>query len=987
MKGLSRPLENDASNDDYADIIEQPNPPVFQPTGLDIRNPELHDKYHGLLKKKRKESLSPEDEALLKQLHAAAQEYRDFKDAKAAYFEAHPEMLEKSIEGAWQQFVEESEDGGRNPHMVSLFLRMLNAGADEETIVDEAYRRYSAEWPDDIDPDAYEQLERAANKAMEIHSEAPQGAGMKSTTDTKASRKEAEAIELAKTAHSPASILAEAVQLSEADRFAFKDPNAVYVDDSTETLAAFVVDTLRAVHGMNAHVFLGHQWQSAHDCGCWLYTGQPAKTRTDDALVNALTKRLEAAERDGDYPEFVCNCNFQQPQSHGTHLKDGKDVPVGHRRFDFASRVVSFTVECDMSLSTGKTPETDEEKATAKTEQREMIQWIYTKLRLYPVLVVDSGNKSIQATYLLDTTALDKQKSRELMHHLGQLFSVLGADPAVFTVPHVTRAPQMFRRIGEGDGAQYACQKCLHFDPAAERYSLPDVIQRLENALGLEPVSLDRRSITSAGNGMLGGRPRSETESNLASGFLDSRFRDDNGVLLLHHYLENWYRYDGHGWRLLSESDLKSMLEGYLQEEAVRRASMAEALPNVKTDLYTLNSVLANLKSDRLCALPRHIYPEPPFLISTRESCPNRIAFRNGILDVCTAADVLERDASGDNAQTLADALRQCLAPCTPDFFDLTAMPYDFLPDATCPMFENFLGTVQPEQQTREVIQMMFGWALSGSTEYQIGFILLGEGGTGKSTLLELLIAMMGGMDCVSAVSYDQFGERFSLFPLTQHKLNVCNEMPEIIGDNRENAKREAVFKSLCCGETYAVEEKGKPVIPRKLIARPVFATNKMPFISDKSSGVYRRLRLIPFSTKGDAAGEVVRDYHKRILEADELPGIALWALKGLGRLRRLTAFPECESGSAMLRKFREMYDPLGCFLRETLEKAPDGEISERDLIDRYKRFMCLDVCTEVRPAAFARAMTSVFTSAHRTRTRCLGGREWCWKGVRFKEE
>ena len=473
---------NDEASNDYSEIIAQPNPPVFKPSGLDIRKGDAIRRLRTLdVKKRRNEPMTEQEMAEQKELHEASREYREFKAARSAYFEAHPDKLEKSIEGTWLKFVEESSTDGRNPHMVSLFLRWLNSGMEDEEMVDEAYKRYCEEWPDNIDDDAYEQLERAAYKAREIYLDDESSQRNDHKLKSRAV-KQAE-IDKAKAKHSPSEVLEAIDQIPEDRRLRYKDPNIEYDDDSTETLARFMSDVLRIIHGPNAHVFLGHLWQSGHDDGCWYYTGMPAKSTAEDSLVSKMTNMLYKAEKQYDWPEFFCNCNFQQPQDHGTEIVGGCEKPVKHRKAKFTSRLVSFTVECDKFLSTGETPQTQEEKAAAKDEQHRLIQWIHAELDLYPVMVVDSGNKSIQATYLLDTAGMEKEKVKNAYNYRGKLFTVLGADPALFSVPHVYRAPQMYRSFNDEEG--YVCQLCLHFDPQAPRYSLLDVVGRLERMLGI----------------------------------------------------------------------------------------------------------------------------------------------------------------------------------------------------------------------------------------------------------------------------------------------------------------------------------------------------------------------------------------------------------------------------------------------------------------------------------------------------------------------
>lgn len=877
-------------------------------------------------------------------------------------------------EQAWRDFVRAAKENGRNNSMIPLFGRWVREdGMDVEDAIEEAYDRYCKEWPDNIDQDAYEQLERAAYKvAEEDWDGVADGTGGTATSPGKKAKmaKVKSAIEEAKARWRTADILDEARAIPQDERLEYVTSEICSPDEHPERLAEFMAKVLRVIHGDNAYAFWGERHQSSHNAGCWYYTGQAAQSTKDDALVQNLERKLGT-----EWPECLCNCNFQKPQDHGTKIVSGKERPVGHRCKAYHSRIVSFTVECDKLLSTGTEPMTSDEKENAKAEQLELVQWIFAKLGIRPVMIVDSGNKSIQATYLLADSVKARDKVYDEYNYLGKLFSLLGADSSMFSVPRIYRAPNMYRDMGNGE---LSCQRCLHFDPAAPRYVVSDLVELLEEKLGIRHVSMDGRSYTSAVNGMDGGRPRAEEPMRIAEAFLDSMFRDPQGNLCLKHHLGNWYAYGDNGWRIMSEADLQGRLLSFMQEEAARREGMAGKIPYIKTDTHMVNAVMLNLRSERLCLLPAATCQQPPFMLSTGMHCPNLAVFRNGIVDIGTVADALEECGDGNPAPDLTGFIQ----PRTPDLFDITPLDYDFVPNAECSRFLSFLERIQPDGNIRDFIQLMFGWAISGDMRYQVGFILLGEGGCGKSTLLELLVAMMGGH--VSSISFEMFADRFALFPLTQHKLNVCNEMPEIIGDNRFNGRREAVFKSLCCGESYPVEEKGKPIVTRRLTARPVFATNKMPYISDKSDGMYRRLRLIPFNTVVSGK-EVVPDMHRLIIKAGELPGILLWALKGLGRLRRMSSFPVCDAGADLLEEYRAINDPVGSCLKEILEYKPDARELENDIGRKYHQELGLDMTQKVHHTRFVRAMLRAFPRARCVRARSEWGREYVWEGVHLK--
>ena len=68
---------------------------------------------------------------------------------------------------------------------------------------------------------------------------------------------------------------------------------------------------------------------------------------------------------------------------------------------------------------------------------------------------------------------------------------------------------------------------------------------------------------------------------------------------------------------------------------------------------------------------------------------------------------------------------------------------YDFDPDATGPVFDEYFAGVQPDPHWREQIMRMLGYSITGRYGEYI-FVHTGSGGNGKSTLLKLVAKALG---------------------------------------------------------------------------------------------------------------------------------------------------------------------------------------------------------------------------------------------------
>ena len=117
-----------------------------------------------------------------------------------------------------------------------------------------------------------------------------------------------------------------------------------------------------------------------------------------------------------------------------------------------------------------------------------------------------------------------------------------------------------------------------------------------------------------------------------------------------------------------------------------------------------------------------------------------------------------------------------------------------------------------------------------------------GVGGTGKSTLLEVLTKIVGEEN-VSNVLLDQFGNRFVFANMLGKYLNIGD-------DNGKNDELQNVgtLKSIVTGNRVTIDRKNISPIEVRIFAKQLFATNILPYIDFTDGGIMRRLNIIPMN-------------------------------------------------------------------------------------------------------------------------------------------
>jgi P4 family phage/plasmid primase-like protien len=358
----------------------------------------------------------------------------------------------------------------------------------------------------------------------------------------------------------------------------------------------------------------------------------------------------------------------------------------------------------------------------------------------------------------------------------------------------------------------------------------------------------------------------------------------------------------------------KGVTQGNRQHGRARRQPDKTGRGRPRSWHVTTSVVNNTLLSLRSLTLLSDETPMPSLLGSGPR---NLLALRNGILDLDTR-ELLDH---------------------TPDYFSTVRLPYDYDSEAKCPAFLRVVNRLLGDD--REVINLMqewFGYCLAMTTDAQSFLLLYGQGGTGKSTLLAALAAVVGE-DNVSAADLEDFNKEFGLANTLGKLVNICGDLPSL------NQVHEGRLKRYTDGTKMAFNRKNLPVIDAHPTARLTFSTNTLPRFTDRTNAVYRRLILVPMNVKvtgeGRKAGMDKPAYWER---SGELPGILNWALDGQARLRdRGWQFLEPRVCRQAKEEYRLDNDPTRRFLVEHFRADHGAEPISSASVCKWYQEWCKD--------------------------------------------
>ena len=264
------------------------------------------------------------------------------------------------------------------------------------------------------------------------------------------------------------------------------------------------------------------------------------------------------------------------------------------------------------------------------------------------------------------------------------------------------------------------------------------------------------------------------------------------------------------------------------------------------------------------------------------------------------------------------------LAEHRPGHYATSAVPYKYDPGARPVIWDYFLRNTVPV--AADFLQEFAGYALTTEMAHELAVWLFGPPGSGKSTFIAGLAAMLGHRSGILGLA-DLERSRFTLADLPGKTLVVASEQPSsyLASTNTLNA--------IISGEPIQVERKYRDpftVIPRTKVC---WAMNELPRVADANSGLFRRVKVVTFP----ALAENERDPKiKRAIET-EGAGILNWALEGLRRLKARGHFEVPAGVEDATKQFRENNDVPALFIEDRCVRGTDSEVPASKLYREYK--------------------------------------------------
>jgi putative DNA primase/helicase len=270
-------------------------------------------------------------------------------------------------------------------------------------------------------------------------------------------------------------------------------------------------------------------------------------------------------------------------------------------------------------------------------------------------------------------------------------------------------------------------------------------------------------------------------------------------------------------------------------------------------------------------------------------------------------------------------------------------MAAGYVPGATAPMFQRFLGQIQPDPLMQGFLQRWFGYSMLGLTNEQALAFFFGMGANGKSALVDLMARVMGSYAATAKIESLTGQNRKSGSDATPDLIAiVAARMVRAAEPEKGVQWQEGLIKQLTGGEPILVRQLNMPFFETTPKFKLTISGNDAPDIRGMDDGIWRRLMIVPFEVQIPKEDRDPLIVQRMMAEAS---GILNWMVEGALQYLEQGLSPPAQISQAT-QDLRADADPYGKFLESCCVVSGDARdsIASADLKNAFaywQQFIC----------------------------------------------
>lgn len=402
------------------------------------------------------------------------------------------------------------------------------------------------------------------------------------------------------------------------------------------------------------------------------------------------------------------------------------------------------------------------------------------------------------------------------------------------------------------------------------------------------------------------------------------RFIDQHGRDVRFCYeLDSWLVWTGRRWSLDSQAQVEAMAKKTARlilkemERALDEARDAgtpddeiEAIEKAYRKQYISAARVHGVKDTlKMAQSEQGVKVSIPQI----DANPMLLNVRNGTVDLATGR--LRPHRRGDGITKLA--------------------PASFDPDADSTLWQEFLDRVfDGDEDLIAYIQRAVGYSLTGGVGEQCLFFLHGAGQNGKSVFIQTLLHVLGEYAQKAPTEMIMKQDRSSSGGATPDMARLRGVRLAVTAELEENQRMgEARVKDLTGADRIVARHLYREPIEFDPTHKLWIYGNHKPAIRGTDDGIWRRIRLIPFTVR---IPDQEKDPDLTAKLGRERDGILAWAVRGcLEWQRDGLGLPHAVASAT--EAYRSESDRLGDFIEECCAVEMCARVGKSDLYAAYE--------------------------------------------------
>lgn len=278
-----------------------------------------------------------------------------------------------------------------------------------------------------------------------------------------------------------------------------------------------------------------------------------------------------------------------------------------------------------------------------------------------------------------------------------------------------------------------------------------------------------------------------------------------------------------------------------------------------------------------------------------------------------------------------------------------TGSDVPYLPDATCPRFDEFFADIIPDADVRAFLLRLFGTAMFGEVrgDAQIFPVLIGEGRNGKGALVRI-VEKVFGRHAVKVSASALLERKFEAH--SQEVIKLRGKRLATAEETSQNVRWDtARIKSWTGGDTLVgrfMQQNDEEFVPSHTL---LMSTNHRPNVAMEEAAFWMRYREVPFTVSVEGREDPTLEPH---IIGRELPGVLNHLLAGVrDYLSQGLAAPAAVLVAT--EEARAETNRLAIFAEELLVATNDenDRILHTDMRDRAEKWWSQHVRNEPFPS------------------------------------